>query len=226
MARILVLLLLIAALPAAAQDRCPLRRNVDCAGAQRAIAAAIAADPWLALIDRARSMRVAELSRLLGPAGAAELARQDEAQRRTLSRELFFTAEGVLEAESLPALRAPIEAWLMQLMRMQPDPPPVLDGRWVGMNGVAVVHRLGGQRLAVSVNTVDPYALAWTCEYEGEGRAERADWMETADGAVELSWDGPMLAVAMRRPADGGAVPFCGAAGSVAGRYFRVGDAD
>lgn len=74
------------ALPATAEEPCPRRAHVDCAGAMRAVEAAVAADPWLALLDRARAMRLAELAAPLGEEAAAELRAQDAAWRRSLPR--------------------------------------------------------------------------------------------------------------------------------------------
>lgn len=217
------LVVLLMAWPAGAEERCPTRRHVDCAGAERAIAAAIAADPWMTLIDQAWRMRMAELSHLLGPAGAAELAAQDVAQRRVLSRDLFFTPDGAVEPDSVPGLRWRMELWLMRLIRLQPDPPAVMEGIWFNLTGEAVIRRRNGGRYLVTISTVEPYALASTCEYEGEGRSDRADRLETDDGALELTWDGPMLRI---RQLVNGHQPFCGAVATVTGRYFRIGDAD
>lgn len=215
------------ALPAAAQEPCPRRANVDCAGALRAIDAATAADPWLALLDRARVMRLDELSRLRGGAAAAELAAQDGAWRRSRARDLFFAPGGALDTDDPRRdLRGPLEYWLMRLMRVQPGPPAGVDGRWMRMNGEVVVQAAGGGRYLVSVTTVELQALAWTCEYEGEGRTDRPERLETSDGALVLRLEDGMLTVRMLPRRDGGPVPFCGAAGSVAGRYFRIGGAD
>lgn len=218
-----LLAVLLVTWPAGAEERCPTRRHVDCAGAERAIAAAIAADPWMTLLDQARRMRMAELSPLLGPAGAAELVAQDGAQRRVLSRELFFTPDGAMEPDSVPGLRSQLEFWLMRLIRLQPDPPPVMDGIWFNLTGEAVIRRRHDGRYLVTINTVELYALASTCEYDGAGRSDRVDRLETDDGALELTWDGPMLLV---RELVSGPQPFCGAVATVTGRYFRIGDAD
>lgn len=70
------------ALPAAAEEPCPRRAHVDCAGAMRAVEAAVAVDPWLALLDRARAVRLAELAAPLGEEAAAELRAQAAARRQ------------------------------------------------------------------------------------------------------------------------------------------------
>lgn len=222
----LLLSLLLAMPPVAAEDSCPRRRNADCATATRAVEAAIAADPWLAIIDQARGMRLAELGTLLGPEAAAELARQDAAWRRSLSRELFFHPDGTLdEPDPRAALRGALEFRLTRLMRIQADPSGI-EGRWMGVQGEAVLRRGGRGRYVVSVATADVNNLAWTCEYDGEGRTEMAEWLRTDDGMLDLRWLGPMLRITMTPRGDGAPVPFCGAAGSVAGLYFRIGDAE
>lgn len=218
-----LLLLLLAAGPAAAQQPCPARRHVDCAGAARAVDAAIAADPWLALLDQAQRLRLAELTPLLGAPSAAELADQQATWRRSLSRELSFHPDGTLdEPDPRGALRGAMEARLVRLMRIQHDLSASIDGRWVGVHGAAVVERAGAGRFRASVSTIDVMGLSWMCEYGGEGETTRIEWMETNDGAIELQREGAMLRVRMqtRRPSD-----FCGAAGSLSGLFFRVGDA-
>ncbi|CAH0136450.1 hypothetical protein [Roseomonas sp. CECT 9278] len=222
-ARLLVLLsLLVAALPGAAQQPCPARRNVDCAGAARAVDAAIAADPWLAILDQAQRMRLAELMPLLGADGAAELAVQQAAWRRSLSRDLFFHPDGTLDApDPRGALRGAMEYRLAGLMRIAHDPSG-LDGTWRGAQGQAVVEPAGGGRYRVLVSTIDINALAWMCDYDGEGDGTSFERLETRDGALAMWREGAMLRVRMLapRPSD-----FCGAAGSLAGLFFRVGTA-
>ncbi|WP_198370068.1 hypothetical protein [Roseomonas rosulenta] len=218
-----LMILLLAAMPAAAQQPCPARRHVDCAGAARAVEAAIAGDPWLALIDQAQRMRIAELAPLLGAQSAAELADQQAAWRRSLSRDLFFHPDGTLdEADPRGALRGAMEARLVRLMRIEHDPPGSIDGNWVGVQGQVVVERAGGGHYRISVSTIDVNNLAWMCDYDGEGDTTRVEWLETRDGALELRREGAMLRVRMltRRPSD-----FCGAAGSMSGLYFRIGNA-
>jgi hypothetical protein len=220
---VLLFALLVAALPAAAQDRCPSRRNVDCAGAARAVDAAIAADPWLALLDQAQRMRLAELMPLLGEPSANELATQQAAWRRSLSRDLFFHPDGSLdEANPRGALRGYLEYRLTRLMRLQHDPSASIDGNWVGVQGQVVVERAGHGRYRVSASTADVNDLAWLCDYDGEGETHREDWMETRDAVLELRREGVMLRVRMltRTPSE-----FCGAGGSLSGLFFRIGDA-
>lgn len=223
-ARFVLVLSLLAALPAAAQEDCPSRRHVDCAGALRAVDAAIAADPWLSILDRARAMRLAELLTPLGPEAAAELTRQDAAWRRSLSRNLFFNPDGSLdEPDPRAALRGSLEYWLMRLIQIDPLPAPGITGRWMSARGEVVIRRRDRDHFDVEINAADINNAAWTCEYEGEGRSERIDWLETDDGEMELRWLGTTLQVSMLPVAP---VPFCGAAGSPAGVYFRIGDAD
>lgn len=219
-----LLALLLLALPAWADEPCPRRANVDCAGAMRAVDAAIAADPWLAILDQARAMRLEELGRLLDAGSAAELRRQDAAWRRSLSRDLFFRPDGSLdEAAPRAALRGPMEYWLTRLMRVQHDPSWRIGGVWFGVQGQVAVAVAGRGRHRIEANTAEVNHLAWTCEYEGEGESHRDDWLETADGALDLRRVGSVLRIRMIGP---GPVDFCGAAGSVAGDYFRIGDAD
>ncbi|MBR0658215.1 hypothetical protein [Neoroseomonas oryzicola] len=222
-ARLLCLLLtLLASLPAAAQEPCPARRNVDCAGAARAIDAAIAADPWLAIMDRAQRMRLDELAPLLGAESAAELAAQQAAWRRSLSRNLFFHPDGTLDAPDPRAvLRAAMEYRLMQLIRIEHDPSASIDGIWAGVQGEVTVEILGAGSYRISAGTADINNLAWTCGYEGEGESTRVEWLETRDGALELRREGVMLRVRMNLPQANG---FCGAAGSLSGLFFRIGD--
>lgn len=218
------ILWLLAALPAAAQDDCPARRHVDCAGALRAVDAAIAADPWLSIMDRARAMRLEELLVPLGPEAAAALTQQEVRWRRSLSRDLFFNPDGSLDAPNPRiVLRGRLEHRLMQLIGIDPLPPPGIVGRWVGVQGEAVIRRRGQDHYEVDISTADINNLAWTCEYEGEGRSERIEFLETDDGDVELRWLGTSLQIRMLTD---GFAPFCGAAGSVGGIYFRAGDAD
>jgi len=222
--RLLPLILALLAPPAIAEERCPARRNVDCAGAARAVDAAIAADPWLAIIDRARAMRLAELRGLFGPESAAELARQDAAWRRSLSRDLFFHPDGTLdEPDPRAALRGRVEDRLALLFRVEHDPSASLSGVWAGVQGRVVVRGSHDRPRRVEINTADLHDLAWLCEYEGVGESPREEWLETADGAVELRREGNMLRVRMltARPSD-----HCGAAGSLGGLYFRVGAAE
>ncbi|HWT10820.1 MAG TPA: hypothetical protein VN329_16745 [Roseomonas sp.] len=217
------LLFLLTALPAVAQPACPARRNADCAAAARAVDGAIAADPWLAILDRAQQMRLAELMPLLGAESAAELAAQQDAWRRSLSRELFFNPDGTLdEADPRGALRGAVEYRLMRLMRLQHNPSASIDGNWVGVQGQAVVEAAGGGHYRVSVSTIDVNNLAWICDYDGEGDTGRVEWMRTRDGAMELRRVGAMLRIRTMTPQ---ASQFCGAAGSMAGDYFRIGDA-
>jgi hypothetical protein len=214
--------LLLAALPAAAQDRCPTRRNVDCAGAARAVDAAIAGDPWLALIDQAQRMRLAEVAPLIGEPSAAELAAQQATWRRSLSRQLFFHPGGALdEPDPRGALRGAMEYRLVRLMRLQHNPPGSIDGDWVGVQGQVVVERAGGGHFRVSLSTADVHDLAWLCDYDGEGDTQREEWMQTRDGVLELRREGVMLRVRQLRA---GATEFCGAGGSMSGLYFRVGE--
>jgi hypothetical protein len=218
-----LLLMLLVAMPALAQQPCPARRHVDCAGAARAVDAAIAGDPWLALIDRAQRMRLDEVAPLVGAESAAELASQQAAWRRSLSRELFFHPDGSLdEPDPRGALRGAMEARLVRLMRLQHDPSASIDGNWVGVQGQVVVERAGGGHYRVSVSTIDVNNLAWMCDYDGEGDTTRVEWMQTRDGALDLRREGVMLRVRMLTTR---VSEFCGAAGSMAGLYFRIGEA-
>lgn len=220
--RLLPLLLLLPTWPAAA-EACPARRNVDCAGALRAVDAAILADPWLALLDQARAMRMAELAGLLEPNSAAELARQDAVWRRSLSRELFFRPDGSLdEADPRAALRGGLEYRLMQMMRLQHDLSASVEGDWRGVQGQVVVRAAGGGHYRIFVSTVDTDNLSWTCDYDGEGDTTRVEWLPTRDGAVELRRVGTMLRLSMLTTQP---QTFCGAGGSLAGDFFRIGDA-
>lgn len=222
--RLLSLLLpLFAALPAMAEQPCPARRNVDCAGAARVVDAAIAGDAWLAIMDRAQQMRLAELMPLLGDLSARELADQQTAWRRSLSRELSFNPDGTLnEPDPRAALRMSLEFRLTRLMRLQHDLSASIDGNWVGVQGQVVVEAAGGGHYRVSVSTIDVNNLAWMCDYDGEGDTTRVEWLETRDGALELQRVGAMLRVRMLTAQAG---QFCGAAGSMSGLYFRIGDA-
>ena len=218
-----LVMLLLAAMPAAAQQPCPARRNVDCAGAARAVDAAVAADPWLAIMDQAQRMRLEELMPLLGRESAAELSDQQAAWRRSLSRDLFFHPDGTLdEPDPRGALRGAMEYRLARLMRIEHDPSASIDGQWVGVQGQVVVEAAGSGHYRVSVSTIDVNSLAWMCDYDGEGDSPRVDRLETRDGALELRRVGTMLRVRMltTRPSQ-----FCGAAGSMAGLFFRVGNA-
>lgn len=217
------LVLLLVALPAAGQQPCPARRHVDCAGAARAVDAAIAADPWLALMDQAQRMRLDELMPLLGAQGAAELADQQAAWRRSLSRDLFFHPDGTLdEPDPRGALRGAMEARLVRLMRVQHDPPGSIDGSWAGVQAQVVVERAGGGHYRVSASTIDVNALAWMCDYDGDGDTTRVEWMQTRDGVLELRREGVMLRVRMLTDTPS---TFCGAGGSLSGLFFRIGDA-
>ncbi|MBP0464798.1 hypothetical protein J5Y09_12830 [Roseomonas sp. PWR1] len=218
------LALLLLAMPARGEERCPRRANVDCAGAMRAVDAAIAADPWLAILDQARAMRLEELGRLLDADSAAALRRQDATWRRSLSRHLFFRPDGSLdETDPRAMLRGSMEFWLMRLMRVQHEPSWRIGGVWFGVQGQVAVAEAGRGRHRIEANTADVFHVAWTCEYEGEGESHREDWLETADGALELRRVGSSLRLRVIGPAP---VDYCGAAGSVAGVYFRIGDAD
>ncbi len=222
--RVLLGLWLLVTVPAMAQEGCSTRVDRDCAAALRAVDAAIRADPWLAIMDQARAMRLEELLIPLGPEGAAELRRQDAAWRRSLSRDLQFNRDGTLdEPNPRAALRAALEYRLMQLIRIDPLPAPGIVGRWASAAGEVVVRRQAQDLYGVEIGTADIGDVAWTCEYDGEGRADRIDWLETDDGQIELRWLGTMLQI---RVLTDGFTSFCGAAGSVAGYYFRVGDAD
>jgi hypothetical protein len=217
-----LLLLLLVATPAVAQQPCPARRHVDCAGAARAVDAAIAGDPWLAIMDQAQRMRFDELAPLLGPDGAAALADQQAAWRRSLSRELFFHPDGTLDTpDPRGALREAMEYRLTHLMRTQHQPTGIA-GNWRGVQGQVVVEAAGNGHYRVSASTIDVNNLAWMCDYDGEGDTVGVEWMQTRDGALELRREGAMLRVRMltRRPSD-----FCGAAGSLSGLFFRVGNA-
>lgn len=224
MHRLLPMLLLLLAWPAAAEP-CPARRNVDCAGVARAVDAAILADPWLALLDSARAMRMAELARLLEPSSAAELARQDAVWRRSLSRELFFHPDGTLdEADPRTALRGALEYRLMLVMRLQHDLSASIEGHWRGVQGQLVVRAAGGGHYRILVSTADTDNLAWTCDYDGEGDTTQREpqWLRAKDGAVELQRVGTMLRLRMLTTQPH---TFCGAGGSLAGDFFRIGDA-
>jgi len=221
---VVILLLLLFAPGVAAEEPCPARRHVDCAGAARAVEAAIVADPWLAILDRARAMRMAELAGLLEPESRAELARQDAAWRRSLSRELSFHPDGTLdEAEPRAALRGRVEHRLALLFRVEHDPAASLAGVWVGVQGRVTVRGDRDRPRRVEIATADVNDLAWLCEYEGVGESPREEWLETADGVVELRREGNMLRVRMltARPSE-----HCGASGSLGGLFFRVGAAE
>lgn len=222
-ARLLCLLLtLVVASPVLAQEPCPARRNVDCAGAARAVEAAIAADPWLALMDQAQRMRLEELLPLLGAESAAELVAQQAAWRRSLSANLFFHADGTLDAPNpRAALRSALEYRLMQLIRIEHDPSASVGGIWAGVQGEVMVEVLNAGRYRISAGTSDINNFAWTCGYEGEGESTRVEWLRTRDGALELRRVGVMLSVRMNMPQANG---FCGAAGSLSGLFFRIGD--
>ncbi|MBR0680711.1 hypothetical protein GXW74_09440 [Roseomonas eburnea] len=214
--------------PAVAQQRCPSRRNVDCAGAERAIDAAIAADPWLSLLEDGRRRRVAELQRLLPREATAVLTEEDAIRRRARSRELFFTADGAMEAEGAYTLRSELEWWLIRLIRMQDDPPDGVAGHWTGAFAEARIRPLGGGRYLVTANAAEPYALSWLCEFEAEGVMDATDTLIAgAEGEqIAVRREGPMLRIrSIPRPGRAG-FDYCGAMGSLSGSLFRIGDAE
>lgn len=225
MLRLFLIGLLLAGLPGGAVAQgCAARR---CEAAQHAVEAAIAADPWLALMDRARRMRLDELAAPLGPEAAAELRRQDAAWRRSLVRDLRFHADGTLdEPDPRAALRGPLESRLMLMIRIDPLPGPAFTGRWAGLQGEVTV-RAQGSGYDIDISTADLGGSGWSCDYAGHGRAGHFPLLEAEDGAVALHWLGGMLQVEQRAEDEAETdASFCGAGGRVDGLYFRVGEAE
>lgn len=223
---LLRLLLILLSLPAFAEEGCPRRRHVDCAAAARAIAAAIAGAPDLAAMEAAIGTRLSALGAVLPPPAAAVLARDAAVRRRARARDLFFTPEGVVEAGSIDVLRDALAAELAHLGRIGPAPHDGLAGRWAGGFVRAEVTPLGGGRFQVSADAVEPYHLAWTCEFEDAARAGPDAVLLTEDGTLRLRRDGPLLRLEpIPRPGLAG-YDYCGAMGSLAGALFYIGPVD
>lgn len=218
-----VLLAVVLAWPAQAEDGCPRRRNVDCATQARAIAAAIATDPGLARMQEAIARRLADLSAALAPPAAEALARADALRRQARGREVFFTTDGAVEAESIDRLRDALAWHLVWLAGIDPAPPPGLAGRWAGAFVLADVAPGSDGRFAVTADAVEPFHLAWTCEFDDSARLQPDGALLSEDGTLRLFRDGPLLVLEpIPRPGLAG-YDYCGAMGSLRGTLFRLG---
>lgn len=216
-------LLLACALPAAAQDRCPRRGTTDCATQARAMAAAIAADPGIALTEAVIDERVAALSVALPPPAASVLARADALRRHARSRDLFFTPGGEVEAESIPRLRDALAWHLAWLAAINPEPPKGPAGRWDGGFVTATVVPRDDGGFDIEAHAVEPFHLSWTCEFDDRARLLPDGWLVSADGTLRLRREGPLLVLEpIPRPGLAG-FDYCGAMGSLAGALFFVG---
>lgn len=218
----LVLIALVLAFPAQAEDRCPTRRNVDCAMQARAIAAAIAADPVLALAEAALVQRAAALTAAMAPPAAEALARADALRRRARGRELFFTPDGAVEADSIDMLRDALAWHRAWLDAIDPAPPPGLAGRWAGAFIVAEIAPGSDDRFAVGADAVEPFHLAWLCEFDDAARLQPDGALVSEDGTLRLFRDGPLLVLEpIPRPGLAG-YDYCGAMGSLRGVLFAT----
>jgi hypothetical protein len=216
-------ILLCLAATASAQDRCPRRGTTDCATQGRAMAAAIAADPAMALTESVIAERVAALSAALPPPAATVLARADALRRRARSRDLFFTPEGALEADSLDQLRDALAWHLAWLAAINPDPPNGPAGRWDGGFVTATVAPRDDGAFDIEAHAVEPFHLAWTCEFDDRARPLPDGWLASADGTLRARREGPLLVLEpIPRPGLAG-YDYCGAMGSLAGALFHVG---
>jgi hypothetical protein len=220
------LLLLALAAPALAEDRCPRRGTLDCAGQARAMDAAIAADPAMAVSEAAIAARAAALQRALAPEAAAALARADALRRRARSRYLFFTPAGEVEPESVDDLRDALGWHLSWLGSIDPAPPPGVAGRWDGGFVMAKVVPRAEGGFDIEAHAVEPFHLAWTCEFDDTAAALPDGSLVSADGTLRLVRDGPLLILEpIPRPGLAG-YDYCGAMGSLTGALFFVGALD
>ncbi len=218
----LLLIALMLAWPAQAEDGCPRRRNVDCTSQARAISTAIAADPALTQAEAAIAERVAALTAALAPPGAAALTREDALRRRARGRELFFTADGTVEAESMDMLGDALAWHRAWLDAIDPAPPPGLAGRWAGAFIVAEIAPGTDGRFAVGADAVEPFHLAWLCEFDDTARLQPDGALVSEDGTLRIHRDGPVLVIEpIPRPGLAG-YDYCGAMGSLRGVLFAT----
>lgn len=193
------------------------RASFECAKAAEPIETAICKDPALARLDREIASAYAEARGRLDAAGRRALQTDQESFLQSRATALGWPDASVLEVMTerlafLRGLRAPAGGGDAAFL-----------GEWRADFGTVTVTRARSGRLAVAVSTAAPVTARWLCDASGEARLRDGALAFQEDGVmIVLRRDGSTLQVDERMPAEWRARGYCGANGSLSGRFFKV----
>lgn len=202
--------------------------SFDCASAKQPVEKAICADPALAAADveLARAYRQA-LQRLAGDPSAVEALKK--------SQRTFVATRDVAFGDPNYSLADHLGRQTALLTNINIAERKTLLNDWASSDGTVSINTSTGGRLRVFASASDHERGSWTCEFTGFGKP-KGDTLVAAEEAGHSDYDGwtitirrtgRMIEVTENRPSPdptGGARPFCGMRGSLAGRYIGVSD--
>ena len=202
--------------------------SFDCAAARLPVEKAICADPALAEADLALSRAYRQAAQRVAADAAASAELKASQRGFVATRNEAFGHPSYELADHL-ARRTTL------LTNINIDERKTLLNDWATTGGTISVNRATGGQFRVFASASDEARGAWTCEFIGFGRP-KGDTLTIAEEPGHLDYEGwtltlrrvgRLLEVTETPPSPDptrGLRPFCGARGSLAGKYFGVSD--